>query len=238
MKKIVLVTAGILLIAAVIALAQEANVVPAGSIVQAIKEYVVKNVGCAESDLLIEYKTPLVDEKIPEGVVSIEIKSGANTKFSGFTTFEVFILLDNKVYKSFVMYVEIDNKVKAYMAGRWIKRYEPMSLENVSVIDTYRSKIPLDALSVDEELVGKVAKTALAKGKIITRSSIETPPLIKSNDMVDIILLNKNIKVNAKGTALMDARKDETIKVRLLDSRKDIYGKVVDSSTVYVETAR
>lgn len=226
------------MIAAVIALAEEAKVLPAGSIIQAIKEYVTKNVGCAESDLLMEYKTALTDEKVPPGAVSIEIKSAANTKFSGFTTLEVFILVDNKVFKSFVVYVEIDSKVKAYMANRWIKRYEPVSDENVSIIDTYRSKVPQDALPVDEGLAGKVAKTAMAKGRILTRSSIEAPPLVRNNDPVTIIMQNKNIKITAKGVVLMDGRKDETVKVRLMDSRKDVYGKVIDSSTVLVGAAQ
>jgi flagella basal body P-ring formation protein FlgA len=237
MKKVLLITTFILVMAAVV-FAEEGQILPAGAVLQSIKEYVVKNAGCSESDLLIEYKTPLIDEKLPAGAVSIEIKSGANTRFLGFTTLEVFILLDNKVYKSFLVYLEIDNKVKAYMANRWIKRYEPLNSENIGIIDTYRSKIPMDYLPVDAELTGMVAKIALGKGRILTRLSVETPPLIKNKDLVNVVLENGNVKINAKATALMDGRKDDTIKVRLIDSKKNIYGKVIDEHTVVVAQDR
>ncbi len=237
MKKIFILITLILIMAAVV-LAEESQVIPAGVIQQEIIDYVAKNAGCAQNDLLIEYKTPLADEKIPSGRAAIEIKSGANAKFLGFTTLEVYILLDEKVYKSFIVYLEIDIKTKAYMASRWIKRYEYLGPDNVNIVDTYRSKIPMNALSVDEDLAGKVAKAAIAKGRIITGSGIELPPLVRSRDPVNVIMESKNIQISAKGVALMDGRKDEVIKLRLLDSKKDIYGKVVDAATVAVETGR
>jgi flagella basal body P-ring formation protein FlgA len=214
--------------------AQE-QTLPAIKITDAIASYIATHSAVAREVLFIDYKNPLVDESLPMGKVDIVISTVAHAKFVGFTPLGVEILLDNKPYKKFMVYANVDSKVKAYMATRWINYHEPLTSDNLVLVSTYRSKVPLDCVVNEKELSGKVAKMALPKGKIISYSSIDIPPVVINRSVVVVRLETAHLKIMSKGIALMDGRTGEVIKLRLLDSKKEIYAKVIDATTVLVQ---
>jgi len=187
---------------------------------------------------LVEWENKPADQDLPSGKVDIQIRAAVHLKYFGYTPLEVLILLDQKVYKKFTAYINIDVKSKAYMATRWIRQYERLDSTNVELLETYRSKIPSDAVVDGEDLDGKVLNVAMPRGRIITHSSLVIPPVVKNQDLVDVILKSDNMLITTKAKVLMNARKDEMVKLRTLDSQKEIYGKVIDEKTVLVEMAR
>jgi flagella basal body P-ring formation protein FlgA len=213
----------------------EGQVVSAKKITDAINDYVITQSGVSKDDLSIEYKNPILDETVPAGELTIQVNVAPHVKFIGFTAVGVTLEVDGKPYRKFLVYVNIDSKVKAYMTTRWINHQEPLTSENLMLVETYRSKIPMDCVVSEKELAGKVAKMALPKGKFIAYSVIDTPSVIKNRDVVDVLLSTANLKIMAKGAALMDGKPGEIIKLRLLDSKREIYGKVVDATTVNVQ---
>lgn len=211
------------------------QVVSAARITEAVNSYVIEHSSVPKDEIFIEYRNPVLDETVPAGAVSIKPQASAGAKFSGFTAVGVTIEVDGKPCKKFLVHMTVDSKVKAFMATRWINHQELFTNENLMMVETYRSRVPLDCVTSEKAFAGKVAKMALPKGKFISYSVIDTPAVIKARDVVDIQLSTQNLKIMAKGAALMDGRPGEIIKLRLLDSKRDIYGKVVDATTVNVQ---
>jgi flagella basal body P-ring formation protein FlgA len=94
--------------------------------------------------------------------------------------------------------------------------------------------MPLDALTQRAEFDGRVVKVALPKGKFITQSILETPPLVKKQDLVDLVSERNGLVVSVKGIVLMDGQRDEVIRVRNSESKRELYGTVKDARTVLV----
>ena len=83
-------------------------------------------------------------------------------------------------------------------------------------------------------LVGKRAKTNIGIGRVIYKSMVEIPPVIKRGQRVLIVAESDTLKVTAPGVAKEDGRIGELIKVQNLLSKKVVIGKVVDAQTVKV----
>ena len=64
---------------------------------------------------------------------------------------------------------------------------------------------------------------------------IELPPLVKSGDIVKIVIESDGFKITTLGKAKQKGRRGEMIKVINVDSRKAIYARVLDSTCVKVD---
>jgi len=216
------------------ACAQETQKISSLQLTDAVKEAVIKTSEWPADDVNIEFKNPPADEMVPAGNVTISARC-PKKKPLGLTPVEVSISVNAQEVKRVMTYAQVDVKTEVIVSTRWIKRSEPLTGENSAVVQAYRSKIPFDALSQREEVEGKVVKVAIPKGKFITQSLLETPPLIKKQDFIDIVFDQKGIKVVTKGIALANGQRDEVIKVRNNDSKRELYGKVKDAHTVEVQ---
>jgi flagella basal body P-ring formation protein FlgA len=64
---------------------------------------------------------------------------------------------------------------------------------------------------------------------------IETPPLVQRGDIVVMIAETGELKISTQGEARQRGGRGDRIKVMNLDSRKSVYGCVVDRNTVRVD---
>lgn len=82
------------------------------------------------------------------------------------------------------------------------------------------------------EVEGKNARAFVAAGKPLTRSLVESPPLIRRGDAVKVLVRSGAVVVEASGTALRDAREGESLPVQLADSKKHLQAVCVDAGVV------
>lgn len=213
---------------------EESQILSARQIQDTIREYILKDSEYSASDLLVNYKSHLSDEILPLGEVEIKVSS-SNLKLLGFVPVKVEIFLDARLYRSLTVYLEVDVKTKVFMATKWIKRYQPLDETNAIPIESRLSKVPLDAVLKEEDLKEKVARVAISKGRMITYSMISFPPIIRNGEVVEVILERENLRITTKGIALADAQEDQSVKVRLLDSKREIYAKPISEKKVLVK---
>ena len=67
----------------------------------------------------------------------------------------------------------------------------------------------------------------------ITR--IDNPVLVKQRDLVKLVARVGNLRVTALAEAQQDGRAGDHVRVRNVDSRKDVLGRVVGRGLVEVE---
>ena len=76
----------------------------------------------------------------------------------------------------------------------------------------------------------------IAPGQIILQSDLAHIPTVRKGSRVTLLYEGKNVRLTLQAEALSDGSAGETIPVRNLQSRKEIYGLVRDSSTVVVNS--
>lgn len=91
-----------------------------------------------------------------------------------------------------------------------------------------------------ECVAGKRAKRALVPGQLLASSDVEAaatdnPILVKTRQQVRLIVRLGTVHVTATGEALQDGRAGQLIRVRNIDSKKTITGKVIGEGIVEIE---
>ena len=86
-----------------------------------------------------------------------------------------------------------------------------------------------------ETVLGKRTKRAIGAKKVLRTDLVEFPPLVKRGDVVVIIVETSGLKITALGQVKKKGRLGESIPVMNYDSKKILYARVLDSSTVKVD---
>jgi flagella basal body P-ring formation protein FlgA len=79
------------------------------------------------------------------------------------------------------------------------------------------------------------ATRSLAPGQPILATDLEPQSAIRRGDTVTLIFAKGNVRLSAQGEALSDGSLGETITVRNLQSRKQVFGVIRDSATIVVK---
>lgn len=82
--------------------------------------------------------------------------------------------------------------------------------------------------------IGKKLKRALAAGTALTASIIELPKTIRRGDQVVIVSGGKGLQVRMMGEALEDGVVGERVRIRNMNSKKEVEGRVQADGSVRV----
>jgi flagella basal body P-ring formation protein FlgA len=70
---------------------------------------------------------------------------------------------------------------------------------------------------------------------ILSSDRVEIPPLIRKGDVVQLVAESPSLKVVTRGMAKEKGGLGDRIRVENLSSKKSVYARIVDASTVRVE---
>lgn len=115
-----------------------------------------------------------------------------------------------------------------------IRRGDLLGPENLALRDgdaTFDER-GFDSLAAVE---GKVARAYVGAGKVLTRSMVEFPALVKRGDIVRVVVHSGGVMIDASGKALRDAREGEMIPVMMSDTRKELQARCVEAGVVVYE---
>jgi flagella basal body P-ring formation protein FlgA len=85
-----------------------------------------------------------------------------------------------------------------------------------------------------EDVAGKKARSTIRPNLAVRPEQIEKVPLIKTGQMVTILVENERMRITVTGKAKSSGAEGDMITVQNLTSLKDIPARVKDASTVVV----
>lgn len=116
-----------------------------------------------------------------------------------------------------------------------IARNQMISANDLEATRMDMAEIPSGYITDIKDAIGKRAMRPINPGEILRTDIIERPPIIKYNDMVSIIAESGTLRISTLGRAEENGKSGDRIKVLNVDSKKEIYARVVDSKTVRVD---
>ena len=128
----------------------------------------------------------------------------------------------------------IEAEVPVVVAKRNIKCREIISKEEVVLKRKPLSRLPQDVIFSLKDAIGKQARVSLRMGSVLRFSYVQAPVIVKRNQEVTIIARGKYVVVRAKGKALENGRLGQIIRVMNVDSKKQIWAKVISPEEVEV----
>jgi flagella basal body P-ring formation protein FlgA len=117
---------------------------------------------------------------------------------------------------------------------RRINRGESFTDENIQV-ETIQTERPWkNALESPEQALGYEASRYLPSGKILTQKVLKKPALGNKGDKILILAEKAGMKITAPGILKEDGYEDGMVEVLNMESKKTVYGRLIDANTVKV----
>lgn len=176
-----------------------------------------------------------LEQNVPTG--SIELRVRDNTQIrKGRNSIPVEILVDNQLQATAYVSVVVKVFAPVLVATQAISRGEQVTTVNCILQERDITNLPSD---VAQELPSTdvIATVPISQGAVIRRGWICEPPVIRSGDTVTVLVSSKSVRISDKGTAAMDGRVGEQIKVRLMGDVREVRGIVVGQGLVEIKLA-
>lgn len=124
--------------------------------------------------------------------------------------------------------------IEAIVPARVIERGATITRDDLQVVDLPQSRVSTSAVEDLEAAIGMAARQRLVVGRPIRRGDLEHPKLVKRNSLVTITYKIPGMVLKAKGRALADAARGQSVQIVNLQSKRTIEAQVTGTATVSV----
>ncbi len=152
---------------------------------------------------------------------------------------EVTLLLNGERLAVVTVVVDVKLYQAVAVAARPVDGGQVLSEQNVRIerraIDAFGSYVTPKDLQA-----GRKARWALAAGQVIPATAVkalnaDSPVLVKQRDLVKLVATVGSLRVSALGEAEQDGRDGDRVRVRNVDSKKELVGRVIGRGLVEVD---
>ena len=171
---------------------------------------------------------------IPSGEKLLVYKGRGGSKNVG----RIPITLEIQVDGIFQKRIGINSRVmvsqKVVKTTRQIKRGEIFTTDNIHLETIKTERILGNTIKNIEDALGYEAVNYLPNGRTLLRRSMKKPALGSKGNKIIILAQRGGMKITTPGILKEDGYKDAMVQVLNIESKKIIYGRLIDSNTVRV----
>jgi flagella basal body P-ring formation protein FlgA len=169
-----------------------------------------------------------------EGEVLFRIASRGSPASFRSTLFSVEAIQDGKPLRTFWI------KADVHVTAQVVQVAKPVAFRSVLKADDLREQVR----EIDDpratyfrstaEAMGMVARRVLGPGELLNQNSVEQPGLVRSGEIVRLLLESGDLRMTVRARALQNGRLGDPIKVRNIDSDRVITAVVTGRGEVRV----
>jgi flagella basal body P-ring formation protein FlgA len=203
---------------------------------RAVDNFIRANISWDKDRVKIRKIEVNTDVVLPKGDVSYRIEPLRNAQYKGNIALPIHFTVNGLFQKRILATAEISLLTDVVVVKKSLRRHGRINEDDIELKEKDLSKTHSNVITDPEEVLGKRAKRSIAAGTILRPNHIEYPPLVKRGDVVLVVAQSAGLRVTALGVVdQREGRRGERIKVENLDSKKNIYARVLDSKTVEVD---
>jgi flagella basal body P-ring formation protein FlgA len=174
------------------------------------------------------------DILLPPGKKELVYKTRGSNQKAG----RIPLILQIKVNGNFKKSVRLNSRVlvsqEVVKTIRAVRKGEMISNDNIQ-LETIKTERPWkNAIQSIEHALGYAAGRNLPIGKILTPKFLKKPALANRGEKILILAEKGGMKITVPGILKEDGYEDGMVQVLNIESKKIIYGRLVDANTVKV----
>lgn len=209
-----------------------------------LRERLVHLTGTARIEIA-SGKTPR-DRRVPNRSVNLHIRAPLNPRYRGAVVLTVIAKqTDDEGQEHEVASVPLSFKVKVeeeqLVAARPIRRGERLGPKNTTLAwrdTTFQREPGFQDLA---EVEGFKARRRIPAERVVTRSLVALPPLVKKGEQVWLVVQSRGVRLETRAVVLQDGQQDDMVLVEVTngggrDGKKKLRARVVDAGTVLTIT--
>jgi flagella basal body P-ring formation protein FlgA len=199
------------------------------------------NAGLTEQDLPGKYTVSFASEPakiiLPKDeaqtleIVSLNVKPDQNS-------FEAVIAAPSKAHAIETVTVngQLQRIVEVPVLKTSFQSGQVISDGDIEFIEVRAEAVNADTVLKTESLIGMTPRRAIISGKAVKLNDLMAPQVIARGELVTMIFSNNGLNLTAKGKAMQNGAKGETIRVVNASSNKTIEGIVTGDSEITVQS--
>ena len=171
---------------------------------------------------------------VPAGKISYRLFQKGQRKLEGSVSVIAVIKVDDVVRNQVKITGWVDVFKYVACASRDIERGEKISEDDLYMVKRNLSHLSSKILTDKNLIVGLLAKHNIKADTCLKEWMIEKAPVVDKGDIVTILAESGDLLVTVPGKVLVKGFSGELVKVQNLMSKKEIFARVVNHSTVAV----
>lgn len=199
------------------------------------KEYVCRHLRKTEPDVVVSRFKVKGNRPVPAGTVSFKLFQKGRTRLQGYVKLIAEVNVNGQVKNEVLLSGYIDVFESVVCTSRNLKRGEVIEKDDIYLAKRNVSHLSQKVITHIDKAGGLRAKHNIKADTCLKEWMLEKTPVVERGDIIMIFAESGDLKVTVPGKVLMKGCTGELIKVQNLMSKKDIYAKVVNSSTVMVK---
>jgi len=173
---------------------------------------------------------------LPKGKITYSVEPLKNTDFKGSVPLPLHFKVNGSFHKRVLVTADIEVLAEVVVTKRPLKRHRRITEDDIEVREKNLAELPSNIILDYEEVLGKRAKRNIGANRVLRSDLIEFPPLVKRGDVVLIVAESSGLRITALGMVKQrEGRRGERIRIENIDSKKSLYGRLLDAKTVKVD---
>lgn len=198
------------------------------------QKHLISNLPWDKDSIEIEIQYQGRELYLPSGQKELIYKVIGSTQKVG----RIPMILEVRINGNFQQRIRINSRVvvsqNVIKTISAIKRGEIFSNENIKLVAIKTDRLHKNAIENFDHAIGYEAKTHIPNGRILTQRVVKKPALGSKGDKI-LILAEKGIMtITTPGILKEDGYANAMVRVLNMESKKIVYGRLVDSNTVKV----
>ncbi len=198
-------------------------------------EYLWSRISEQEDNFEVQVMFQGMDVIVPEGKVQFEFEiSDRNPLKAPRIPLVLNINVDGKLKRKLWLNSKTKFFKEVLKTKRFLKNGTIITPEDIefSQVDAFREG--KRAFIDPDEVIGLKVVSNIEKNKVIKLNMVRKPAVVKQGDRVLIMAKMGSMKITAPGIVKEKGFKGSMIRVQNAKSKKEVYGRVIDSNTVEV----
>lgn len=235
MRLVALMTVLVLAVATAAFAAPATQTIPNSKVKEAVAEFVRQKTDGLGMETTLRHIGFQSDLKLPPGEVSFEVAAPNRWEGWGKANLALIVRVNGKVERNLTIPVEVEALADTVVVLRALERGDVIGPDDVIVQRRDLSSLSGRVYQSAEEVVGKRARMPVRANMPLRGEQLEKVPLVKSGQLVTIVIENQAMRLTATGKARGNGAEGDIVKVQNLGSLKEVPARVIDSGTVQVD---
>ena len=215
--------------------ASESQILKTIEIEEGAEDHLIKKLPWDRDSLDIEVFYQGKDIILPLGKKELIFKIMGSSQRAG----RIPMILEIRINDQFKKRIQLNTKVlvtqKVIKTIRAVRRGEILSKDEIAMETIQTERPSKNAITKFDYALGYEMVRNLSAGEILVSNFIKKPPLGKRGEKILIMAKKGGMTITAPGILKEDGYKDAMVQVLNIESKKIIYGNLVDQNTVKVK---
>lgn len=172
---------------------------------------------------------------VPPGDLSWEVKAPVQFSQGGNIPVSLILWAERQKVREVRAQARLEVFAEVVVARNSLRRHQIVEEKDVHLLNRNITQQAGDVVTDLGEVLGKRVTLSVNAQEVLRRSMVEVPPLVKKGDRVTLVVENTHFKITSMGEVKEEGRAGDRIKVTNISSRREVYGRVLDSQTVLVD---